>query len=303
MAKTPIARLSMKLFVGSLPGDSTTEEIYTYFQDFGTVVNVVMFYRDHRLPCGKQLNRGFCHVEVADADTASDILAQAKHVFKGRHIQCAAYKSGDSLKITNKHNDDTRIMLKGLPHGVTESELKTKLDKFGPVKYAYLIPSKAGTTHKHRAPKVGSFADCQTASVQFYTDIPVKVLLSSSAVVVRGTVIKVERYVHNHRKTANRKHENQELSMGKKTEQFLSPAESVYSRSKMCRNNFIGEAPFPTSSFFKGKLSSEHIYFMSNIKPTSSLFINAGITSNHENHTNLLFKVLGRNPDIRYQTD
>src|SRR5688500_11662202 len=88
---------SSKVYVGSLPGDATEAQVYSYFSQFGALEEVVMFYQPHQPHGPKRLNRGFCHLLMADSVSAQRII-DLEHTFYGRTIICSEFKSGSQLK-------------------------------------------------------------------------------------------------------------------------------------------------------------------------------------------------------------
>ena len=193
MIKAIECQPQFKIFVGALPGESTENEIIQYFGYFGSIGRVTMFYhREQKIP-NKLINRGFCHIRLADSLTLDNILSH-NHIFQGRKILCSIFKKGKLLKQNNNQNDGSRVIVKNIPSTVSEQELQTYIQKFGKVKLAYFIrnPEAKATHHIYERSKI--------ASIQFDLEESVDELLQKCPIYHGNTILKVERYVHNSKK-------------------------------------------------------------------------------------------------------
>ena len=73
--------MSKKLYVGNLPFDTTEDQVRDLFDEYGTIESLAMITdRDS----GRF--RGFCFVEMADADAASAIEGLNGKAFGGRDL-------------------------------------------------------------------------------------------------------------------------------------------------------------------------------------------------------------------------
>jgi RNA recognition motif-containing protein len=284
-----------KVFVGSLPGAASALEVQRYFSQFGEINNVIMFYRETDMTSGVLLNRGFCHIEVAHESTVKAILAHGGHFFRGRYLHCAAYKSGDKLREINKYNDETRVILKRVPAGINETQLRCTLEAFGAAKNVYFIPNKIHKMHLEQ--KAKHEIGLQTAMVQFHDVISAVLIIQQGSLKIGKFRIFCERFVHNHGKNP----EKQEIipSWYNKTKILYGHHQSDnFSQGLDKENENSYSNPIQKSYTKLYCLGYQDVFLEGHIKPTSYQFTNfKSVNKNHEDHGNLLFNVMRKNPE------
>lgn len=294
-------KLYPKVFVGSLPGAASALEVQRYFSQFGEIKNVIMFYRETDMTSSIQLNRGFCHIEVAHESTVKAILAHGGHFFRGRYLHCAAYKSGDKLREINKYNDETRVILKNVPAGMNENQLRCTLEAFGAAKNVYFIPNKIHRIHLEK--KARQEIGLQTAMVQFHDVSSAVMIIQQGSLKIGKICIFCERFVHNHGKNPEKQqvipswhNKNRNLYGQYQSDNFSQGLD------KINRNSYSN----PIQKSYN-KLYCEgyqDVFLEGHIKPTSYQFNNyKSVNKNHENHENLLFKVMIKNPERQKTND
>lgn len=177
-----------RVFVGSIPGTFSIQEIETYFSTFGKVDRVRMFYRD-----GSRLNKGYCHLYV-NKEAYYTILS-TPHYLGNRALFTSTYISGRRLERQNHTNNARRIVVRNLPLWFQEADLKRAFSHFGKVEVAYVF-----CTHC-RLQEMGE-ALPPTGSVQFFDVSLAEKLIKIKNVEIKARgqshIFMVYPYIHNY---------------------------------------------------------------------------------------------------------
>lgn len=289
-----------KIFVGSLPGDASETEVYDYFGVFGKIKRVVMFYKDRRLS-HLTINRGFCHVEVADQFTAKAILSYRAHIFKGRRITCDPYIKGEDLRKKNQQNDNTRVMLKKIPACLTDADLIEALKRFGQVKSAYILQRQ--TSANQTLLEFDSSATEYTGSAQFRSVEEAEACIKCSQISIKGFTVMTERYVHNYKRSgknhkANLKCDSHSLGHLSTPLLFNKPILSVPEQNMGSTKDLVLKTNFEkvdqVPGFSLQVLDMRDLLPQVHIKPTSKLFTRIPFENNHSLGANILFRAKRR---------
>lgn len=292
---------NLKIFVGSLPGATTASEVRNYFSLFGEIEEVSMFYRAMNTLTGIRLNRGFCHVTAANNQTFEAILTQADHWFNGRLLRCTAYLKGEKLTEINKLNVETRVVLKDIPLIHWETKLKSYLELFGTVRYAYVIPRRSPRGFYFN-PWTGHPSPIENALVQYHRRESAAALIAQGRIEIDGHTVTCERFVHKYQhRQDNLTPESGTNSGGSKPSKVKKSARGF---TGLTREHHLKEQSTQgadmlkkSPSLFQCKMLSKEPQgqFHFHIKPTSSLFGKQAIHRNHEEQNNLLFKLVKKN--------
>jgi RNA recognition motif-containing protein len=124
-----------KIYVGSIPGYIESKDILNYFEKFGSVSRVRMFYSEPH----SKVNKGYCHLITSDQGTYQKILDYPHHVMEDRRLYCCAYISGRKLRSHNIQSNSKRVVVRNIPQYLTGPELKSLFERFGQVEMAYIF--------------------------------------------------------------------------------------------------------------------------------------------------------------------
>lgn len=113
---------SAKLFVGGLHWETTTDELQTYFEQFGRVVDVVL-KTNHETG----LPRGFGFVAFADPASVDRVLEVGTHLIHGKNIDPKRLKQPLAL------NSSQKIFVGGIDPQMSESSIREYFGQFGTV--------------------------------------------------------------------------------------------------------------------------------------------------------------------------
>lgn len=116
---TPINNEDRKLFIGGLSYDTTENDLYAYFGQFGSILNVTIKYNSQT---GHP--RGFGFVTFASDNSIDSVLSAGPHTIKNRQIDPRKAKTRPIVK---------KIFVGGLGSSVTEEEIRSYFSQFGSV--------------------------------------------------------------------------------------------------------------------------------------------------------------------------
>lgn len=123
------------IFVGGLSKNVTNEDLYEYFEPFGTLICAnVRTWRNNPKKC-----KGFAMVVASDQKTFGNIL-EATHNIKGRIVECK--KMIFDTELLEQHNQESnqrKIFVCGLSKKTTNEDLISYFSTFGPVSIAYIV--------------------------------------------------------------------------------------------------------------------------------------------------------------------
>lgn len=188
----------IRLHVGSIPATASELSIRQYFDQFGPVMGVKIFYNSPG-KSGLTLNKGYCHILVSDQATADVILQHSSHYFQDRIIQCSPYQRGHLLKQNNAINNLRRVVAKMFPQSANEKDLYKLFGAFGPVENAFFLQTQ----------KYDSDQRYKTASILFKRPEDAESLVQRGFVYYEQYLIKLYHFQHDHgRKSSRRTNDN-----------------------------------------------------------------------------------------------
>ena len=278
-----------KIFIGSLPGDASEEQVRNYFSRFAVVEKVLMFYRTQQTSGTRRLlNKGFCHILVANSVDAGRILNH-EHWFLGRTIVCTAFKKGSHLKKNNQHNDNTRAMIKNFPVYVSEFELRNFMSQFGNLRLAYFI------ARRKKPENLREQRLYQTASVQYWSETSIEKLLASCPIFFDSSELRVEPFVY---KQSHKTSGSREARVHRPAS-FFSKYNPQRFQNKRLPEKVLAEPdhrhPLQMPEDFSGGESvvDDHpLIIYSYVKPTSRKFLHSSVHSNHTPVHNLVYRLI-----------
>lgn len=182
---------SVKIYLGNVPAMATKDEIQRLFLRMGIEVGVKMFYKSGgQTP--HQLNRGYCHITVDSPEAANEVLNGPPIHLNGYKLSPSEYKKGKQLKESNEENNNKRLIIKNVPHDVSEAEIKQRVEEFGSAEQVYFFSEK----HQPGLPsQYPSGRKYNTASVQFATIASAKLCLESKMLVIGGAELPISQYL------------------------------------------------------------------------------------------------------------
>jgi RNA recognition motif-containing protein len=120
-----------KVFVGSIPGHLTQEEIQLYFRQF--VPSAV--FKLHRK---QKRSSGFGFLQNL-TPAEQEVIISVEHSLHGRKLKCDPYLKGDTLQQAQNSLNLRRIFIRGLPKATTEEEIREFFSKFGDIESLYQV--------------------------------------------------------------------------------------------------------------------------------------------------------------------
>lgn len=214
-----------RLYVGSIPGEATRNQIKEYFSRFGALKKVEM-RTTFKNNSSRETNPGHCIVVVSSASTAARILS-VKHYFAGRKLNCQPYVSGNLRKRLDKENNMRRVVLKAVPPYVSRDSLWNYARSFGEVDYLFEFSSKSkDVVQNWHEKKLG-----RSYSLQFASREAAVKMLELKHLFVDGARIKVQQYNH------KSKHQSDEGSI-QLNQEFIN-SDDAGQESKMKANQQI----------------------------------------------------------------
>ena len=179
---SPYHEISLKIHVGSIPADSTEEDLYSYFANFGKIMGIQLSRR-FKTRSSTMLNQGSCVLMAGDHQTVEMILA-TPHNFEGRKLKCHRFVEGEALQELNRSNNERRLIIKNVHRDVQLQILHEYLVQFGEIECLFFL---------HQTRRLHRF---RTASVQFTTKESADHVLERPSFKINGSKIKIQSYNH-----------------------------------------------------------------------------------------------------------
>ena len=124
-----------KCHIGCLPASCTSEDLMSYFSQYGVIRQVKVLRKSRRLCSGNAV------LLCADEATMQRIVNIKTFSFGGRTIFCEPVLTGAELEEKNRALGQRRVFLSNLPPQMEDSDIGRLLSVFGPVENAYRIKS------------------------------------------------------------------------------------------------------------------------------------------------------------------
>ena len=249
-----------RIYVGSIPGYIESKDILHYFEKFGPISRVRMFYTEPQ----SRVNKGYCHLITSDQEAYQKILDYPHHVMDDRRLYCCAYISGRKLRSHNIQSNSKRVVVRNIPQSLTGAELRALFERFGQVEMAYIF-APHGLMQK-------PLDQNQTGSVQFKDARAAEELVKKKTVYIRlrqrSHCFMVYPFIHNYnnfksiQKDIDKLYQN-DASMGTASdcESQLQTrlGNSVYHRKCLLAKRVHAAVPYhqirPTSSVYFSQLA------------------------------------------------
>jgi len=120
-----------KIFVGGLTWNTTKEMLYNEFSKYGEIVDSIVMKNPET---GN--SRGFGFVTYKENQSAETAVATGSHRVDGKIVDvklCNPRLAAQQRNIKQKI-DNCKVFVGGLPHGVTDDQIKQFFARYGPVK-------------------------------------------------------------------------------------------------------------------------------------------------------------------------
>lgn len=126
-----------KVFVGSVPGYFTSSDVAYFIEPFGDIKNIRLDLKSR----DPHLNRGFCILTMRYPRDAAKLLKQRQiYIGNSRHLICKPYLQGNDLQSELLLHDQRRVILKHLPHNISEKDIKLYFEQtVGPVELVFIF--------------------------------------------------------------------------------------------------------------------------------------------------------------------
>ena len=169
--------MQAKLYIGSIPGNTTEQELKAHFGSVCQMVSLILVKNKHN----NKTNSGFGFLTVASAADVQKLQAM-DHVLGGRKIKVEPFAEGNKLKEVRTSLMRKRLYISDIPEQVTDAHIEEFFGKFGPLESAYKV--KVQSTKK----------PCTFGYVTFTTEEPALELIKAGSVVINGFKILVFPY-------------------------------------------------------------------------------------------------------------
>lgn len=127
-----------KIFVGGLPPDTSRDELFGYFKQFGPIYNC----EPKKWNSANQKCRGFGLITCENEETYEKIMSRV-HTFKNRNIECK--KAFSNKKAAQKYEAELikrKLFVKSLPPQADSFNLTEAFRVFGEIDIAYVVSDK-----------------------------------------------------------------------------------------------------------------------------------------------------------------
>lgn len=120
-----------KIFVGGLTWNTTKDMLFNEFSKYGDIVDSIVMKNPET---GN--SRGFGFVTYKENGSAETAVASGSHKIDGKIVDvklCNPKLAAQQRNIKQK-SDNCKVFVGGLPHGVTDDQIKHFFSRYGPVK-------------------------------------------------------------------------------------------------------------------------------------------------------------------------
>ena len=123
--------LISKIFVGGLTWNTTKEMLFSEFSKFGEIMDTIVMKNPET---GN--SRGFGFVTFRDNLTAENAVNSGPHKIDGKivDVKLCNPRLAAQQRNNKQRNDNCKVFVGGLPHGVTDDEIKQFFSRYGFVK-------------------------------------------------------------------------------------------------------------------------------------------------------------------------
>jgi RNA recognition motif. (a.k.a. RRM, RBD, or RNP domain) len=112
---------SKSVFVGGIPSHLTAEDIQEIFSKYGRVMHVKMAFKKGQ----PLMNNGYCVLTMAHSQQAISIMQTRKiPIGQDRFAICKPFMSGSNLESFRQRHNRLKVIIKGIPHQLTEERLR-----------------------------------------------------------------------------------------------------------------------------------------------------------------------------------
>jgi len=183
-----------KIFVGGLTWNTTKEMLFSEFSKFGEIIDTIVMKNPET---GN--SRGFGFVTFSNNLTAENAVNSGPHKIDGKIIDVKLCNPRLAAQQRNnkQKNDNCKVFVGGLPHGVTDEEIKQFFSRYGFVKEFKMMYDE----NKQR-PRGFGF-------ITFEQEESANQVLQEHYIQFNGKQIEVKPQIHNLKQQMNSHHQQQ----------------------------------------------------------------------------------------------
>lgn len=123
-----------RLFIGSIPGEATEQDLYEFFLQFGQISMIHVPKK-----AGNQVNAGYCKLTCANQTTVDELVNNTV-TFRGRKLEIRPHLSDHALAKFKQNYNLKRVYIYNVKPYLSDSQIKIAFtNKIGPVETAYCI--------------------------------------------------------------------------------------------------------------------------------------------------------------------
>jgi RNA recognition motif-containing protein len=163
-----------KVFVGSIPGHLTNEQIQDYFS---RIVPGAVFTLHKKKPEDWR-NCGFGFLKLPCQSDITKIL-EIDHFLLGRKLKCERYLNGQNLAQNNQSLEKRRLFIRGLKSHISDDDLQNYFSKVGSIESAYTVLDPAS-----KAPRNFGY-------VTFTHEATAQTMLAKGSFTLKGNLLRV----------------------------------------------------------------------------------------------------------------
>lgn len=215
------------IFVGGICGNHTEQTIYNYFSRFCSVTKVQMKKKFLKSK-GREINCGFCTIDIASKSDYQAVLRFQNHRIQGRKVSCRPFLRGKALTASKSSKDQKKLFICNLHKNTTNGDLTKAFGAYGSLDSAYTISDqKTGNSKGFGFVTFLEESDFQT------------VLKLSNKLELKGRRIKICKFEDNKKNEEPKKYEksksqNRQFSINNKnskTQYFTEKSSQLPSKS------------------------------------------------------------------------
>jgi hypothetical protein len=188
-----------KIFVGGLTWNTTKDMLFGEFSKYGEIVDSIVMKNPET---GN--SRGFGFVTYKDNSAAENAVNSGSHRIDGKivDVKLCNPRLAAQQRNSKQKSDNCKVFVGGLPHGVTDEEIKQFFSRYGQVKEFKMMYDE----NKQR-PRGFGF-------ITFESEESANQVLQEHYIQFNGKQIEVKPQIHNLKQQINPHHQQQMLNQG-----------------------------------------------------------------------------------------
>ena len=123
---------SLRVFIARIPGNTTDEDIISFFSKYGKVLNIKLDKRSN----GKCSGSGCFDL---DNESGFETICKEKHVFMGRNIIATKYLDKEKMSSDSNAYHKRKVVITKVPPYMTQDQIKSLLEAYGPLENIFQV--------------------------------------------------------------------------------------------------------------------------------------------------------------------